>query len=142
MNHFYTKQFPVFAPDDYSPEDEAFLVPRVLELTFTSDAMAPWAKDLGYAGAPYPWSEPGRALLRAEIDAFFAKKYGLTREELLYILDPQEAMGPDLPSETFPGLKRNDIAAFGEYRTKILVLKTWDRLYGESKPNAEGSEND
>ena len=35
----------------------------------------------------------------------FALKYGLTRHELRYILDPADVKGEDYPSETFRGLK-------------------------------------
>jgi len=42
---------------------------------------------------------------RAELDAFYAKLYGLTEEELRYILDPQDVFDPDFPGETFRVLK-------------------------------------
>jgi hypothetical protein len=42
--------------------------------------------------------------------------YGLTREELAYILD------------TFPIVRRKDEAQFGEYRTKRLILENYDAL--------------
>jgi hypothetical protein len=35
----------------------------------------------------------------------YARAYGLTRDELRYILDPADVMGPDYPSETFRVLK-------------------------------------
>ena len=38
-------------------------------------------------------------------------KYGLTRDELVYVLDPAKAKGPDYPSETFRVLQKNEIAA-------------------------------
>ena len=55
--------------------------------------------------------------MRAELDAFYARAYGLTRDELRYILDPADVRGPDYPSETFRVLKTNEIARYGEYRT-------------------------
>ena len=60
--------------------------------------------------------------------AWYARAYGLTRDELRYILDPAEVMGADYPSETFRGLKTIEIRRFGEYRTARLVLQAWDRL--------------
>jgi hypothetical protein len=69
-----------------------------------------------------------RALLRAELDAFYAYLYSLTRRELEYILDPTAVMGDDYPSETFRVLKENEIKGFGEYRTERLVLEAWDRF--------------
>lgn len=75
---------------------------------------------------PFPWVPERRAVVRAELDARYARLYGLTREELSYILDPASVMGPDYPSETFRVLKDNEIREFGEYRTMRLVLEAWD----------------
>ena len=130
VNFFVLKQFPLFSPDAYSQADLDFLLPRVLELVYTAHDMTPFARDLGYQGPPFLWDPEHRALLRAELDAFYAKKYGLTREDLVYVLDPAEACGEDYPSVTFPGLKNKEIREFGEYRTKRLVLEAWDRLFG------------
>ena len=99
-----------------------------MALTYTSHALALFAQDLGYSGPPFPWDEQRRALLRAELDAFYARAYGLSRDELRYILDPADVMGPDYPSETFRGLKEKEIKAHGEYRTQRLVLAAWDEL--------------
>ena len=54
--------------------------------------------------------------------------YGLTRDELRYILDPTDVMGDDYPSETFRVLKDREEREFGEYRTRRLVLEAWDKL--------------
>jgi hypothetical protein len=105
-----------------------FIVPRVLELTYTAHDLAPFARDLGHSGPPFPWNPERRALLRAELDAYYAILYGLTRDELRYILDPADVYGDDYPTETFRGLKNNEIRQFGEYRTRRLVLEAWDRL--------------
>jgi hypothetical protein len=64
----------------------------------------------------------------APIDAFYARAYGLTRDELRYILDPADVRGLDYPSETFRVLKTNEITRYGEYRTARLVLDAWDRM--------------
>jgi hypothetical protein len=129
MTYFFVKQFPASGPSNYSPADLDFIVPRVLELTYTAHDLAPFARDLGYDGAPFPWNPERRALLRAELDAYYAKLYGLTRDELRYILDPADIYGDDYPSETFRVLKNNEIRQFGEYRTRRLVLEAWDRLH-------------
>jgi hypothetical protein len=129
LSYLYLKQFPVLAPSAYGPADLAFIVPRVLELTYTSHSIAPFARDLGYDCTPFKWNEGRRAQLRAELDAFYARAYGLTHDELRYILDPAEVKGPDYPSETFRVLKANEIRRFGEYRTARLVLQAWDRLH-------------
>lgn len=77
---------------------------------------------------PYIFDDAKRAVLRAELDAYYARLYGLTRTELQYILEPQSVMGEDYPSETFRVLKDNEIAKYGEYRTQRLVLEAWDRM--------------
>ncbi|MBF0309978.1 MAG: hypothetical protein HQL56_10665 [Magnetococcales bacterium] len=128
LNFFIAEQFPVLPPNCYALSDTAFIVPRVLELTYTTHDLKPFAEDLGYHGPPFPWDPERRASLRAELDAYYARLYGLTRDELRYILDPSEVMGPDYPSETFRVLKDKEMKAFGEYRTARLVLEAWDRF--------------
>jgi hypothetical protein len=130
MNFFAFNQLPVPSPSAYLKAIEDAIIPLVLELTYTSYSLRAWAEDLGYDGPPFRFDPERRALLRAEIDAFYAHLYGLTRDELRYILDPADVMGPDYPSETFRVLKNNEIRQFGEYRTQRLVLEAWDRLFG------------
>lgn len=128
LAYFYLKQFPVLSPSHYSEADLVFIVPRVLELTYTAHELAAWAQDLGYTGQPFVWSEARRAQLRSELDAYYGRLYGLTRDELRYILDPADVMGADYPSETFRVLKNNETKAFGEYRTQRLVMREFDRM--------------
>jgi len=66
--------------------------------------------------SPFRWDEERRAHLRAELDGLYAHLYGLTREELDYILD------------TFPIVRRKDEAQYGEYRTKRMVLEAYEGL--------------
>ena len=68
--------------------------------------------------APFRWDEERRAALRAELDAIYAHLYGLTKEELDYIL------------ETFPIVKRKDVEKYGSYRTKEMILSYYDRYAG------------
>jgi len=75
---------------------------------------------------PFRWDETRRAAIRAEIDARIARLYGLTRDELRYILDPADIYGPDFPGETFRVLKEREQRQYGEYRTRRLVLAAWD----------------
>lgn len=128
MNYFIYNQLAVFPPDQYTDTDFAFIVPRVLELTYTAHDLAPWAQDLGFDGSPFAFDSERRAVLRAELDAWYAKLYGLTRDELRYILDPSDVMGKDYPSETFRVLKNNEKREYGEFRTQRLVLAAWDQL--------------
>jgi hypothetical protein len=133
FSYFYIKQIPTPPPATYSSNSITFICPRILELTFTSFHLKPWAQDLGYDGPPFTFDPERRALLRAELDAYCAHLYGLTRDELRYILDPADVMGPDYPTETFRVLKTNEIKEFGEYRTQRLTLAAWDRLFGKDQ---------
>lgn len=128
LNYFIYKQLPILPPDRYTEADLTFIVPRVLELTYTARDLAPWAEDLGHHGLPFAWDPDRRAQLRAELDAWYARLYGLDRNELRYILDPADVMGADYPSETFRVLKNNELREFGEFRTRRLVLEAWDAL--------------
>lgn len=128
LNNFVMDQIAVLPPSAYTLADLDFINSRVLELSYTSYSMTPFARDLGYEGDPFPWDEDRRALLRAELDAWYARAYGLTRDELRYILDPADAMGPDYPSETFRVLKEKELKLYKEYRTQRLVLDAWDRM--------------
>lgn len=157
MNYFYKKQMPVLPPSAYHEAALSFIVPRVMALTYTANDMTEWAKALWndstpamrqkmlelngknrkfsqensgstLACGPYIYNDAKRSVLKAELDAYFARLYGLTRTELQYILDPHSVMGEDYPSETFRVLKDNEIAKYGEYRTQRLVLEAWDRM--------------
>ena len=130
MTFGYIRQFPVLPPSAYTPADIEFIAPRVLELVYTATDLRPFAEDLGYHGEPFRWDDPPgrRAQIRAELDAYYARLYDLTRDELRYILDPKEVHGEDFPGETFRVLKEKENKQFGEYRTRRLVLEAWDCL--------------
>ena len=128
LNFFIIKQLPVLAPDQYIQTDFDYIVPRVLELTYTGHDLKPFAEDLGNEGEPFPFNPDRRHQIKCELDAYYARLYGLTRDELRYILDPADVMGEDYPSETFRVLKNKEINEFGEYRTQRVVLEAWDKL--------------
>ena len=144
LKYFTMRQLPVISPETYTEKDIKYISDRVLELVYTAWDMQPFAKDMGYDGEPFIWDgaykvrnaiphtaphEQRRAILRAELDAYYAKLYGLTRDELRYILDPADVYGADFPSETFRVLKNKEINQYGEYRTQRLVLEAWDRMF-------------
>jgi hypothetical protein len=128
LAQFIFKQLPILTPNFCTDPRLAFIVPKVLELTYTSHSIAPFARGLGYDGPPFAWDEHRRARLRADLDAFYARAYRLERDELRYILDPADVRGSDYPTETFRVLKEKEIRQFGEYRTRRLVLEAWDRM--------------
>jgi len=112
-----------------------------------------------YPFPPFGWDEDRRARVRAELDAYYAKLYGLSRKQLRYILDPKDLTERELetlvandreevedpldpaayeartrastfPSQTFTALKNKELREYGEYRTRRLVLEAWERLFG------------
>ncbi|MFI5477930.1 Eco57I restriction-modification methylase domain-containing protein [Streptomyces rubiginosohelvolus] len=119
MKLFVWKQLPVPAPGDLDPHID-FIVSRVTELVWTAYDMTPLARDLGDVGAPFRWDETRRVQIRAELDAYFFHLYGISRDDTDYILETFQ-------SET-GGLKNNEIAKYGHYRTKDLVLAEYDRM--------------
>ena len=115
LNWYIVEQLPVLAHDAYDrrfgESTAADLVrDHVLRLTYTAHDMAPFARDLGHQGPPFPWDEKNRRHLRARLDALYFHLYGLDRDAAAYIL------------ETFPIVKRQDKAQFNHYRTKALIL--------------------
>lgn len=128
FNFFLFEQIPTLPPSAYMQTDLDYIVPRVLELTYTSHSLTGWAEALGYDGKPFPFAPERRALLRAELDAWYARLYGLTEEELKYILDPASVFGDDYPSESFRVLKHDELRTYGEFRTARLVLEAFRKL--------------
>lgn len=70
-----------------------------------------------------------RARIAAELDAVVARElYGLTRDEMRYLLEPRDVLGQDCTAETFSALRRAEERELGEYRTARLVMREFDRL--------------
>ncbi|WP_434593119.1 Eco57I restriction-modification methylase domain-containing protein [Streptomyces sp. A5-4] len=120
MGLFIWKQLPVPNPATFEPHAR-FLTPRVLELLYSALDMGSLARDLGDTGEPFRWDETRRAQIRAELDAYFFHLYGISREDADYILETFQ-------TEPKGGLKHNEIAKYGHYRTKDLVLAEYDRM--------------
>jgi hypothetical protein len=125
LKYHYFKQLAVFPPTAYAQPCpwasdagtlQGWLLPRVLELTYTAWDLEPFARDCGYDGPPFRWDEARRFLLRCELDAAFFHLYGINRDDTAYILN------------TFPIVKRKDIAAHGTYRTQEAILRIYDAL--------------
>lgn len=135
MNFFIVKQLPVLPPEAYLEESRCatkyveLIVPRVLELAYTSWELRGFAADLGYIDRPFHWNDPCRHRLQCELDAIFASMYGLNRADLDWILD-----APD-PSSSFPTLKQHEMKEFEEYRTRRYVLQSFDQLERGERPS-------
>lgn len=140
LSDYITKQLPVPSPISFPQQVLDSVVPRVLELTYTADDLRPFYVDVieqkqawdhrtgSERGRPWSWDSERRAVLRADLDAIYARLYGLSRDDLRYILDPADMMGGDYPSQTFRGMMEKEIRHLGEYRTRRLVLQAWDRM--------------
>ena len=118
------RQIPVFSPRHYEracpwecqTTTRDWLLTRVIELAYSAWDLKPFAQDCGDDGPPYVWDPERRFRLQCEIDAAFFHLYGLSRDDTAYILD------------TFPVLARSEEREHGEYRTKRVVLETYDAL--------------
>lgn len=142
LTPFTMKQLPVVSLNDYSRPitwgSETLLdwvIPRVLELTFTAWDIQSLAEDCGYNGPPFVWNEERRFLLRCELDAAFfhiylgqASEWDRLPQELLECFPtPRDAVSYIMDS--FPIVKRKDDAKHdGDYRTKRVILEIYDAL--------------
>jgi hypothetical protein len=114
------KQLPVPTPDMLEPH-LPFIVPRVLELVYTSSDMGPFSRDLDDTGDPFAWDPDRRSSLRAELDALFFCLYGIGgREDVEYIIDTLQ-VGAD-------GLERSESQGDDSRRAGKLALAAYDRM--------------
>ncbi|QXV61543.1 DNA methyltransferase [Amycolatopsis sp. TNS106] len=120
MGNYVWKQLPVPTPKMLEPH-LSFITARVIELVYTAYDMAGLARDLDDIGEPFQWNEERRAQIRAELDAYFFHLYGIDRTDTDYILETFQ-------SDSGGGLKNNEIAKYGTYRTKDLILAEYDRM--------------
>ncbi len=142
MAFFIMKQQPTLTPDQIPASTQWQIVNRVAELCYFNHDMDGWAaelwdemdeeqrNELPQIGAQQPWTfDPDRrAVVQAELDAIFAHLYGLTTEDLRYILDPEDVCGKGCINETFRVLRDNEMRQLDEYRTKRLVLEAWHKF--------------
>ena len=131
LSNYIINQLPILNLNQYSKIDTDFILNRSLQLTYISDELNAFANELDHESGFFSYDKSLRSRLQSELDAYYAKLYGFTRDELRYILNPADVMGEDCPSETFRVLKNSEIKEFGEYRTRRLVLEAWDKLEGD-----------
>ena len=95
-----------------------FVRSRVLELTYTSHRIRPYAVDVvgGDPGEPFRWLPERRAQITAELDAAMFHIYGLNHNDTEHVLD------------SFPVVRKYDERDHGEFRTKRLVLAAYDAM--------------
>lgn len=127
VSDFIVSQLPVLSPECLKnepswgasadhPDIMGWVSCRVLELTYNSWDLEPFAHDAGYNGPPFRWKPERRLDLRAELDAAFFHLYGIKRDDAAYIMD------------TFPIVRKNDEKAHGTYRTKEIILEIYDEM--------------
>ena len=125
-----SSNFPVVPPARYEavrfgPKTACEIVREsVLELTYTSHDMVPFAREMGHvdrAGkvkAPFTWEEARRLHLRAKLDAVFFHLYGITdRDNVRYIYS------------TFPIVEHQEKGTYGCYRSRDVCL-AWMKRAG------------
>ena len=110
------------------------LVGRAYALTAVGTEMEPLRTKLEKAGVARRWPPTEdadvRLRLRCEIEAIVAHDvYGLTKSDMLYILDPANLLGPGCEAETFRVLRERELRQEGEYLTQRLVNESWDHLF-------------
>jgi len=117
LNFFIANQLAVLPPDRLSTA-----VAWCADLGRWIDARVLWLVSHGHDLAdslgvdPVPFSRDARGLVRAELDAAMFHLLEIKRDEVDYIM------------ETFPIVKRKDVAASGSYRTKELILEVYDAI--------------
>ena len=159
LNHGIWKQLPIpplsklsgranWSQEPLSVMD--WILPRVLELTYTAWDLEPFAKDCGFNGPPFRWDDDRRVLIPAEPHAAFFPPYlpsdanghwvrarkedGCPHEETPEQLEelkksfptPRDAVSYIM--DTFPIVKRKDEEKWGSYRTKEMILRIYDEM--------------
>jgi hypothetical protein len=158
LTYFTMRQLPVLPPASYRMEPpwsrgtalQDWLLPRVLELTYTAWDMESFARDCAWSGPPFQWDPERRFLLRCELDAAFFHLYlpthangwswsedetpenrsklqanfPIPRDAAAYILD------------NFPIVKRKEEGKWGEYRTKRVILEIYDAMADAERTGA------
>lgn len=110
----------------------------MLELSYTANDLAPFARDMGHVDAngdvlpPFTWDEERRLHLRAKLDALYFVLYGVfdpadpaqSRDDIRYVYS------------TFPIVAREETASWGRYRSRDLCLAYLNALTAH-QPDAE-----
>ncbi|HEX2854106.1 MAG TPA: N-6 DNA methylase, partial [Opitutaceae bacterium] len=150
LSNFIIKQLPVLSPKTYTkicswaddltleksnaPSLRDWLLPRLLELTYTAWDLEAFAVDCGWNGPPFRWDEERRFLLRCEVDAAYFHLYldsdaeWQQQPDALIRAFPTPRSAVAYVMDTFLIARRKDEAEHGRYRTKEIILQIYDAL--------------
>ena len=93
-----------------------FIIPRVLEISYTSSILSNVAALIGYDGSPFIWNEERRFIIKCELDALFFRIYNIENSDIEYILD------------SFRILREREEKECGEYHTKRVILEIFNEM--------------
>ena len=120
---FLVEQFPVIGPSAYEQKApwsdltlREWLRPYVVELTYSTEDLGPFAHDLGWSGMPFVWDRERRMALKAEVDAAYFHLYGVTESDVRHVMD------------SFWIVREHDEREFGGYRTRQLILNAYEAI--------------
>lgn len=124
LNFFIVRQVPTLPPDRYDekcPWDrkatlEKWVSERVLKLSCTADDMRPLAEAAAFKEVRRQMERPRAVQLRAELDAAYFRLYGMSREEVDYVLDQ------------FQGVVKEDEAHGRPGPTRAAILAAYDGM--------------
>lgn len=130
-------QLPLLPPSTYAepcawdPQRslQAWLMPRILALLYTSAGLTPWARACDYDGPPFRLDAASHVWYRSELEAAYCCLYGCTRADVLHLLDttlparPQTLSGAGWPArehllQRYEALQQAVISGL-PYRTSI-----------------------
>ena len=124
MTYFYLRQMPTPSPTylqqtcpfKQTSSWTAWLAAKAIYLVSTSEDMRDALAEGGADADIFRWDPKARRAVRAEMDAACFHLYGVDRDDVDYIM------------ETFPIVKRKDVAEFGDFRTRRMILEVYDAM--------------
>ena len=154
LTYGYLSQLPVIPPNSYSgicpwSKDVTlrdWILPRAMELIYTSWDLEPFANECGFHVPPFRWDEERRFILRSELDAAYFHLYLPTNRngdwmspddsdsrdtERLVARFPKPSTAVDFIMDTFHIIKRRDEEIYnGDYRSKRVILEIYESIQG------------
>jgi hypothetical protein len=123
LNKYILWQLPCPSPDQVRAFQigplglDRFVLDRVVELVYVAWSLQRFGSDCGDDGPPYIWDTERRFLIRSELDAAYFHLYGISRDDIEYIMG------------TFPIVKRKEEEKYdGDFRTKRVILEIYDAM--------------